>query len=351
MAADSDLSVLSDLSILISCYNKQSFISSFSRDIQAFIDAGAEVIIVDDGSTDESSDLLEKTSFGSGIIKSENKGVAHARNLALSLAVRKYVIFLDIDDSLNIYAVAAGVEKIKQQESDLLVSEYVRIQDGYVDKFPVSLIPQNGEELHPNSRTLMFQCMGFWRYIYSRNFLVSHDLFFFPTFEQMDGQFFILDDLFWMLHLLGVKKVTLSSNTSDIPMYNYFYELNQPKEKWENFQNQIVILPEAFLVLENVLLNCNHIHDLEWVKATSKETLRRHLSYLTLNKFPSSVQNLIKLMRKSELLFLDLPKQEFLFLVFKFFINSSRNSLSIAIRGRLSRIKELIRFARPEVEQ
>lgn len=57
-----------------------------------------ELIIVDDGSTDETSKLLLGLGEKIRVIKTENFGVSHARNLAINASQSEYVSFLDSDD-------------------------------------------------------------------------------------------------------------------------------------------------------------------------------------------------------------------------------------------------------------
>lgn len=86
-------------SVIIPLYNKQDFIQNTISSVlnQSFSDF--EIIIIDDGSTDES--LLKVLEFKNPkifIYKTENKGVSNARNLGISLAKADYICFLDADD-------------------------------------------------------------------------------------------------------------------------------------------------------------------------------------------------------------------------------------------------------------
>ena len=57
-----------------------------------------EIIVVDDGSTDDSLELLEVYNGRVEVIRTENFGAASARNLGIMAAKGEYIAFLDSDD-------------------------------------------------------------------------------------------------------------------------------------------------------------------------------------------------------------------------------------------------------------
>lgn len=86
-------------SVLIPLYNKTNFIESTLNSVfnQSFTDF--EVIIVDDGSTDNSLHIVEKFKDKRlSIYKQHNQGVSVARNLGIEQANSQYIALLDADD-------------------------------------------------------------------------------------------------------------------------------------------------------------------------------------------------------------------------------------------------------------
>jgi glycosyltransferase involved in cell wall biosynthesis len=86
-------------SVLIPLYNKEKFIQNTLQSVlnQTFSDF--EIIIVNDGSTDESEKIVSE--FQDARIRyfvQKNQGVSVARNLGISLAQSNYISFLDADD-------------------------------------------------------------------------------------------------------------------------------------------------------------------------------------------------------------------------------------------------------------
>jgi glycosyltransferase involved in cell wall biosynthesis len=86
-------------SILVPCYNSARFISATIESALGQTYAPVEVIVVDDGSTDSSTDLIEKYEpRGVKLIRQPNAGAGAARNRAFAASRGEYVLFLDADD-------------------------------------------------------------------------------------------------------------------------------------------------------------------------------------------------------------------------------------------------------------
>ena len=88
-------------SVIMPLYNKAPYVSKAIRSIlnQSFSDF--ELVIVDDGSTDESAEIAEQTIEGNKncrLIRQENTGVSTARNNGVSVSNGDYLCFLDADD-------------------------------------------------------------------------------------------------------------------------------------------------------------------------------------------------------------------------------------------------------------
>lgn len=92
------------VSVLIPAFNAEStLISTVESVINQTVEA-AEIILVDDGSTDETKSIgraLEGRHRHVKLISTPNRGVSAARNTALDLAEGEFVLFLDADDQLH----------------------------------------------------------------------------------------------------------------------------------------------------------------------------------------------------------------------------------------------------------
>ena len=97
------MSVLPVVSVIIPTYNCANFIKSAIDSVLKQRGCSLDLIVVDDGSTDETEDIL-KEYYQQGLLnyyKQKNKGSASARNLGIKKAKGEYICFLDADDTLH----------------------------------------------------------------------------------------------------------------------------------------------------------------------------------------------------------------------------------------------------------
>ena len=94
-------SVGSDVTVVIPCYNAELWVGRAIKSVLDQQGVTVEVIVVDDGSTDGSLEVIQ--SFGDRIRweTGPNRGACAARNRGLELATARYALFLDADDYLE----------------------------------------------------------------------------------------------------------------------------------------------------------------------------------------------------------------------------------------------------------
>lgn len=118
------------LSIVVPVYNVEEYLKRCVLSIlnQTFSDW--EMILVDDGSSDDSSaicdDYVQKEKR-IRVIHKENGGLSSARNAGLKEAKGEYVGFVDSDDTINKEMYAKMIEIAEKTEADFVMSDYMRI--------------------------------------------------------------------------------------------------------------------------------------------------------------------------------------------------------------------------------
>ncbi|MDQ0562016.1 glycosyltransferase involved in cell wall biosynthesis [Rhizobium mesoamericanum] len=88
------------LSIIISCYNYEIYVSECIRSVLSQNYNNFEIIVVDDGSTDNSWDKIQEFGDRINAVRTENRGSLKTCLNALSLAKGDFIYFLDADDVL-----------------------------------------------------------------------------------------------------------------------------------------------------------------------------------------------------------------------------------------------------------
>lgn len=119
------------VSIIIPVYNAEEYLGRLIKSLlkQDFEDY--EVIFVNDGSKDDSLKVLKRESKKDKRIKvfsQKNQGIARTRNLGISVAKGKYIMFMDNDDwPLTDNYISRYVEEIETGNYDVVMGGYQRI--------------------------------------------------------------------------------------------------------------------------------------------------------------------------------------------------------------------------------
>ena len=118
------MSSLPKITVIIPAYNSEKFIAQTLDSLVNQTMQDIEVIVVDDGSTDSTCDIITKYHIDFPYIKyiyQENSGVSAARNKAIPLATGEYVVFLDADDVYTPESLEGFYSKAKETDADLVI--------------------------------------------------------------------------------------------------------------------------------------------------------------------------------------------------------------------------------------
>jgi glycosyltransferase involved in cell wall biosynthesis len=113
------------ITVVIPCYNQAHFLSEAIKSIQNQTYEHYEIIVVNDGSTDNTTEIARKFRDVQ-LIEQKNMGLAAARNAGLLQSNGEFVVFLDSDDRLLPNALKIGLEAFEQNPDCAFVSGFCR---------------------------------------------------------------------------------------------------------------------------------------------------------------------------------------------------------------------------------
>ena len=173
-------------SIIVPVYNVEPYLKRCLDSIVNQTYPNIEIILVNDGSTDNSAKICEEyLELDSRIILKHqaNAGLSEARNTGLKIASGDYIIFVDSDDSIVLNACEVFFDYlVKNPSTEVLCSNCVKLNKKRVrnKKFtiPKNKQPINGYDflkLQLKQKTFLVEVV---RSVYKKSFLLENDLFF-----------------------------------------------------------------------------------------------------------------------------------------------------------------------------
>ena len=179
MVNDHSQSVI--LSVISPVYNGSKYLEPFLRSVLQQSFPHFELIMVDDGSTDSSVEIIksyQKKDSRIHLIEQNHKGAGSARNFGLSQAKGQYIIFLDCDDWFSDDFFKTMIDRIEVDQSDIAVCEFFiyNQQTGETEK---SVISETGNQ-NIERTNLVFDIFAPnpWTKLYRVSFLKQNQLLF-----------------------------------------------------------------------------------------------------------------------------------------------------------------------------
>ena len=184
-------------SIIIPVYNKANFIATCLDSILAQTYNNYEIICVNDGSTDNSLEILEYYARKDSRIKvysQENQGVSAARNFGIINAQGEYLLFCDADDKFKPELCETVALQIKKEPADVIAFGH----ENYVDNRFENIYIKDIQELK-KQKTLENQLnlqIYVWEKAFRKEFILEKDINFPVGIKNAEDIIFCLQTLF-----------------------------------------------------------------------------------------------------------------------------------------------------------
>jgi glycosyltransferase involved in cell wall biosynthesis len=169
------------VSVIVPVYNAEEYIgntldSIINQDFNSF-----ELIIIDDGSTDRSMEIINKklslSAMDYKVIHQENSGVSSARNRGIDEASGDYLVFIDADD----YVTGNHLSELYNGETDFSMVQFIKTDGNNLSEphhFQVELISCDDfikKELN------MEMPFNFWQLMYKASIINDNNIRFNPN--------------------------------------------------------------------------------------------------------------------------------------------------------------------------
>lgn len=245
-----------NFSLIIPVYNVEDYISQCLTSIFSQSYKDFEVIIINDGSTDNSGVLIKdfiNKHDNIIYIEQENKGQSHARNRGLHHASGDYVFFLDSDDYLDIDFFEVCSRNLNQIDLDILTFDASVVNEIADRKTKESYDRQSAIESGSiwYGPDFLYHCLSndvfkdvLWLCLYKRSFIKTHNLLF------KEG-IILEDSIYTTQAFLSAKKVKYINRKlytrrirSDSTMHAGF--------SLKHFNSLFVVIEELYQMTNNI---------------------------------------------------------------------------------------------------
>lgn len=202
------------ISIILPVYNSQDYIQNTIESILSQTYKKFEIIIVNDGSTDDSGLICEKIAKKNNCIRYfsiNNMGVSNARNIALKEAKGEYVTFIDSDDLYEREYLELLVTNIEKYNADLITCAYKTLSNNpkiinYSENYLDCKFKDYIEKLQPN---LLFNQL--WNKMYKLDIIKENNLLFDNNLDLGEDYKFNLEYIKFIDKLIYIN----------VPLYQY----------------------------------------------------------------------------------------------------------------------------------
>lgn len=190
----SDMKMKKPISIIIPCYNDEKYIRQCMDSVVSQTNAAEllEVVVVNDGGTDGSVDIIKEFCQKYDYIKlilQENGGVSAARNRGLQEISGDYIYFLDSDDYLEPDAMEECYQRAMKSKADIVTFDTKPFLDTESVPYTLQVYKRSLKENYVYKGSEAFSYMEkqaeyyppVWLYFYSRKFFIDN------SFEFIEG--------------------------------------------------------------------------------------------------------------------------------------------------------------------
>ncbi|WP_220755680.1 glycosyltransferase family 2 protein, partial [Shewanella sp. KT0246] len=294
------------ISIIIPMYNASEYLLECINSVKAQTEQDFELIIVDDGSTDDSVAIVNEhcTDLQLKLFQQENAGASAARNVGMKQASGEYICFVDSDDILTPNALKSLYIRAKDTKSDVVIGRRGWIIDDVYEpnlELDTKLFNQEITNSNVYEYPALLNVIAVHSKLYRRQFLVENDLLFKVGISSEDFIFsyqvalltddfstLLTDEVYYYRKRSGKTKSITQERLSEFNLNSRFVQMDETYKLSQTEKGKYL------LTRDEVRLNFQH----RLVRHIRELTLDDDLSMHAFNLIKEYVEKNISLINK-----------------------------------------------------
>lgn len=221
------------ISVIIPVYNNEKYLSKCLDSVLAQTYTNIQVIVIDDGSTDKSGEILDQYAMKDNRIEvyhKQNCGVSSARNCGIMHSVGEFITFVDSDDTIEPDMYANLLGQFCEDIIDIVHCGYQKVK---LDGTSKSISGTNRRYLFDQVNGMLHLLKGdlftgaLWNKIYRRSVLCG---------IQFDEDISINEDVLFNFYAFKKARNTIFI---DKPFYHYYERENASTKRTDKLKNAL----------------------------------------------------------------------------------------------------------------
>lgn len=243
------------ISIIVPVYNVRDYIGNTIESLLNQYYTNIELILINDGSTDDSLDILQSYVRKDNrivIIDKANGGTGSARNVGLKIASGNFISFVDGDDMLSCDALSENIQFLLEDTAiDWVLFPVIKKTDNQKIKDYSGFCPNQEKKIYGNENIIHYYVKGYLSGLACGSILrkeVFKDILF-PEKEFYEDSFFFTD-------MIATSKGCVLSNRGA-----YYYVQREGSSQLKGISYDRLVSKLHNLIYRNALLRKNNIYE------------------------------------------------------------------------------------------
>jgi len=181
---------MADVSIIVPAYNAEKYIDKCLNSLINQTKEELEFIIVNDGSTDRTEDIVKKYKDKRiRYFKNKNQGIGKTRNFGIDQSKGEYILFLDSDDYIEKTCCEKLYNKAKNDNLDIVICDFYKEWDnGEIEEIHTPSFENSTLKDNPD---IITEYLSPWAKIYKRKLIADNNIKFVEDCKYEDAPFVI----------------------------------------------------------------------------------------------------------------------------------------------------------------